>query len=58
VHLLVDAVEVVDELGVLVFPAVDPEEVLGPVRLCLEQVVQLEPELLGELANSRVPLVD
>jgi len=58
VQLLVDPVQVFKELRVLVPAAVDPEEVLGPVRLCLEQIVEVEAELLSKLADRHMPLVD
>src|SRR5207247_3434531 len=58
VHFLVDAVQVVHDLRIRVPRAVEEVEVLGPVRLAGEQVVEGEAELLRELAHLRVPLVD
>ena len=57
-HLLIDAVQVDEEVGVGISPAVDVEEVLGAVRLGLQEVVEREPELVGQLTHGGVALVD
>jgi hypothetical protein len=58
VHLLVDAVQVDGELRIGIRRSVEVEEVLGSFLLCLQQVVEVEPEPLCELADLRVSLVD
>jgi hypothetical protein len=58
VELLVDAVEVLGGLRERVWPPVEVVQRLGAVRLALQQVVEREPELLGELAELDVPRVD
>src|SRR4029079_15629391 len=58
VHLLVDAVQVVDELCVRALAAVDPEEVFCPLWLRLQQVVESGTELLRELPDRAMRLVD
>ena len=56
--LLPDLLQVVGRLGERVRLAVEVVEGLGPVDLGREQVVEVEPELLGELADLGVALVD
>jgi hypothetical protein len=58
VDLLPRRLDVVGHLLVAVRPAVEPAEELGPVLLGAEEVVELEPELLREVADLRVALVD
>ncbi len=56
--LLPRGLDVVGHLGVVVRGAVEVPEHLGPVLLGLEEVVELESEPLGKLADCRVALVD
>ena len=58
VDLLPDSLEVVRGLVERVGLPVEEIEVLRPVRLALEQVVRVEPELLDELAQLDVAGVD
>ena len=57
-ELLPDLLQVVGRLRERVGGAVEVVEGLGAVGLGREQVVELEAELLGELADLRVALVD
>ena len=56
--LLPRRLDVVRDLGVGVRRAVHVREQLGAVLLRPEQVVELEAELLREVADLAVPLVD
>ena len=57
-QLLPDLLQVVGRLHERVRLAVEVVERLGPVDLGREQVVEVEPQLLGELAGLGMALVD
>ena len=56
--LLPDLLDVVRRLRVRVRAVVEPVEVLGSVLLRRDEVVEVEPELLGEVLDLEVPGVD
>jgi hypothetical protein len=58
VDLLPDPLQVFGRFDVGVGLAVEVVEGLGPVDLARQQVVEVEAELLGELADLGVALVD